>query len=72
MEITSMIEGKVLSEMRKVWKEIAISEARINLIAELIAKNLGFNTIEKFSLGLVYSLRSEKLRGMGEKPVRPP
>ena len=65
-----MIEGKVLSEMKKVWKEIAVSEARINLIAELIDKKLGFNTIEKFSLGLVYSLKSEKYKDKGEKPVR--
>ena len=65
-----MIEGKVLSEMRKVWKETAVSESRINLIAELIEKKLGFNEIEKFSLGLVYSLKSEKLRDRGEQPVR--
>ena len=64
-----MIEGKVLSEMKKVWKEIAVSEARINLLAELKYRNLGFNTIEKFSLELVYSLKSEKMKDK-EKPVK--
>ena len=64
------MEGKDLSEMRKVWREAATSEARIDLLAELMDKKLGFNDIEKFSLGLMYSLKSEKMKEQGEKPIR--
>ena len=56
--------------MRKVWREVATSEARIDLMAELMDKNLGFNEIEKFSLGLMYSLKSEKMKDQGDKPIR--
>ena len=69
-EITSILEGRDLSEMRKVWREAATSEARIDLLAKLMEKNLGFNEIEKFSLGLIYSLKSDRMREKGEKPVK--
>ena len=69
-DITSLIDGKDLSGMVKLWEDIAISEARINLLARLQEKKLGFAQIEKFSLGLKYSLKSEKLQGTSTKPIQ--
>ena len=61
-EITSLVDGNDLSGMRKVWKDIAMSEERLNLLARLKELKLGYNEIQKFSLGLKYSLKSEKLK----------
>ena len=51
-DITSRIDGSDLGGMLKLWKDCAASEARIKLIAELKTKNIGFNEIEQFGLGL--------------------
>ena len=59
-DITPILGGKVLSGMKKTWEDIALSETRLNLIAKLQERKLGFQEVEKFSLGLQYSLRSEK------------
>ena len=59
-DITSKIEGKYLSEMQQIWEDTAASEMRLNLITDLKGKNLGFNEIENFSLGLRYNFKSEK------------
>ena len=59
-DITPLVGGKVLSGMKKIWEDTAISETRLNLIAKLQEKKIGFQEVEKFSLGLQYSLRSNK------------
>ena len=53
----------------KLWKDCAASEARIKLIAELKNKNIGFNEIEQFGLGLKYSLKSKQLVDKNEKQI---
>ena len=68
-DITSRLDGWELGGMLKLWKECAISEARIKLIAELKNKKLGFNEIEQFGLGLRYSLKSKKMAENKEKPI---
>ena len=61
-DITSRLDGWELGGMTKLWKECAVSEARIKLIAELKNKKIGFNEIEQFGLGLKYSLKSRKIQ----------
>ena len=61
-DITSMIDGPDLSGMVKLWEDIATSEARLNLIAKLQDRDLGFVEVEKFSLGLKYCLKSDKMK----------
>ena len=59
---TSIIEGKELGELKKLWKDIAGSEERLKLMSELKNRKIGFNEIEMFNLGLEYDLKSEKLK----------
>ena len=59
-DITPLVGGKVLSGMKKIWEDTAVSETRLNLIAKLQEKKIGFQEVEQFSLGLQYSLRSNK------------
>ena len=61
-DITSKVEGKDLGEMRQIWQDTAASEMRLNLMSALKDKNLGFNEIEGFSLGLSYGFKSEKMK----------
>ena len=68
-DLTPKIGGKDLSEMIKIWKEAASSELRLKLMSELKNKKLGFNEVENFSLGLVYSLKSDKMREQKNKPT---
>ena len=68
-DITSRIDGRELGGMLKLWKECAISEARIKLIADLKMRKLGFNEIEQFGLGIKYSLKSKKLAEKNDKPI---
>ena len=69
-DITSLVDGPDLSGMKKLWEDNACCEARLKLLEKLRDKNLGFNEIEKFSLGLKYSLKSSKLQEMGSKPIQ--
>ena len=69
-DITPLIGGLELSGMKSLWEGIAISESRLNMIAKLQARNLGFVEIEQFSLGLKYSLKSEKMRENNTKPIQ--
>ena len=68
-DITPLVGGTDLSGMTKVWEDVAICEARLNLLVKLRDKKLGYNDIEKFSLGLKYSLKSSKMKELGTKPV---
>ena len=71
-DITSKyIEGQDLSEMTKLWTDIAASEVRTKLMSELKKKEIGFNDIENFSLGLEYHLKSDKMKGELTKPTKP-
>ena len=67
---TPKIGGKDLSELLKIWKNIARSEVRLKLMSELRKKDLGFNEIENFRLGLKYNLKSEKLKEQNSKPIQ--
>ena len=69
-EITSLIDGKDLSGMKQLWEDVAKSEARLNLIAKLQERELGFAEVEQFSLGLKYSLKSDKMKGKNAKPIQ--
>ena len=51
-DFTSKLDGKDLGDMCEIWCETAVSEARVELIADLKSKNIGFNEIEKFGLCL--------------------
>ena len=55
--------------MVKVWKDTAMSEARLNLLTKLREIRIGYNEVQKFGLGLRYSLKSEKLQDRGNKPI---
>ena len=69
-DIISLIDGPDLSGMVKLWEDIAAGEARLNLLAKLQEKKLGFSQIEKFSLGLKYCLKSNKLQEENKKPIQ--
>ena len=56
--------------MQQVWRDTAASEMRMNLITDLKGKNLGFNEIENFSLGLRYNFKSEKMQELKDKPLK--
>ena len=68
-DITSKIEGKNLGEMRNLWRDIASSEMRLAMMSELKGKNLGFNEVENFSLGMKYNFKSEKMKDLKDKPT---
>ena len=46
----------------KLWKNVAESSARINLLKVLIKEKLGLNEIEKFNLGLQCKFKSNKFK----------
>ena len=66
---TSPDEGPDLGELIKLWRDSACSEERLKLMTELRKRKLGFNEIEKFSLGLEYNLKSNKLKD-SSKPTQ--
>ena len=68
-DITSRLDGLEIGGMLKLWRECAVSEARIKLIADLKFKKLGFNEIEQFGLGLKYSIKSKELAEKKDKPI---
>ena len=55
-EITPLVGGKELSGMTKMWEDVAVSETRLNLLARLQDKRLGFNEVEKFALGFITAM----------------
>ena len=68
--ITSIIDGKDLGDLRDTWRNTATGEARLKMITVLQKKKLGFNEIQQFGLGLKYSLKSEKMQDSSDKPVQ--
>ena len=66
---TSPEEGPDLGELKKLWREGACSEERLNLMTELRNRKIGFNEIEMFSLGLEYNLKSTKMKD-SKKPTQ--
>ena len=57
------MEGpEISSEMMKVWKGIAASESRLELMKELKGLNVGFGEVENFNLDLSSKFRSSKFR----------
>ena len=67
--ITSILEGQDIGEMKRLWKDTAACEARIKQMSVLKGKKLGFQEVENFGLGLKYSFKSEKMREKNDKPV---
>ena len=54
---TSANEGHNLGEVETVWKELAASEMRINLMENLQHYKVGFNDVEFFNLGIHYNAK---------------
>ena len=50
--------GSCRREAEKIWKDLAHSEARTNMIAALVKDGIGLNEIEEFELGLASKYRS--------------
>ena len=69
--VTSIIEGKELGELKKLWRDIAGSEERLKLMSELKRRKIGFNEIEMFNLGLEYDLKSEKMKNPKNPKIKP-
>ena len=57
------MEGPELRANIKLWRDIAASECRIQLMRELGKINVGFSDLENFNLGIISKLRSEKMKG---------
>ena len=68
-DITSKLEGRDLGEMRKLWRDTATSEGRLTMMSGMKGKNLGFNEVENFNLGLKYNFKSEKMKDLKDKPT---
>ena len=41
-DITSIIEGSDLGELKQIWQDIAASESRMNLMSALKGKKIGW------------------------------
>ena len=54
------MEGSELSSAKDVWKSLAASESRIELMTELIEMKVGFAETEEFNLDLSSKFRSKK------------
>ena len=63
------MEGQERRAIR-LWQNLAGSECRLGLFKELGNLNVGVADIEEFNLGILSKLRSEKLRGEGEKATK--
>ena len=68
--ITSLVDGQDLGDLVNTWKDTAISEARLKMITVLRRKNLGFNEIQQFGLGLRYGFKSERMQDNSDKPLQ--
>ena len=55
---TSGIEGYSLGELEKIWKNLAESEARLQMMEKLDKYKVGFNDVENFNLGLIYNSKT--------------
>ena len=69
-DFTSIVEGKNLSAMTKVWSDIAVSEVKMRMMKELKTLNVGFNEVEEFNLGLMYNCKSQKMKDSRNNPNR--
>ena len=57
------MEGhEISSGMLKVWRGIAASESRLELMKELKGLNVGFGDVENFNLDLSSKFRSQKFK----------
>ena len=54
---TSVTEGFNLGEVEKVWRELATSVMRINMMEKLQQYKVGFNDVEYFNLGLHFNAK---------------
>ena len=48
--------------MVKVWREVAASEQRLELLSELRELGIGLNEVEEFNIGLELNYRSERMK----------
>ena len=58
------IGGKERRAKVKLWRNLAESSARINLLRVLIKDGIGFNEIEEFEMGLQSKFRSTKFKNI--------
>ena len=66
---TSANEGHNLGEVEKIWKEIAASEMRINLMENLQHYKVGFNDVEFFNLGVHYNAKMTNCHDKVDKKI---
>ena len=64
------IGGKETRMKVKLWKSLAVSSARINLLRVLIREGLGFNEIEEFEMGLQSKFKSLKFKNIAANTTR--
>ena len=55
---TSAIEGHSLGEMEVTWTKLKESEMRLRMMDTLQKIKVGFNDVESFNLGLVYTAKT--------------
>ena len=61
--------GDYRREAGKIWKELAQSEARVNLIRILVRDGMGLSELEEFEVGLANKFKSTKFKSQAQKPV---
>ena len=67
-DFTPIVGGENLSAMGGLWREIAVSEMRLEMLKELRTLNVGYQEIEEFSLGLTYQFKSQKMKDARNEP----
>ena len=58
----SLMGGKERRAKVKLWKNLAESSARINLLRILIREGIGLNEVEEFGMGLQSKFKSQKFK----------
>ena len=65
------VRGLELREELKTWKNLAASEARIELMKKMIKENISFPDIEELSKVLTEKFRSKKFKSKAKNSVKP-
>ena len=60
--------GNSRREAGRIWRDLAVSEARINLLKVLIKEGRGLKEIEDFNMGLASKFKSKKFQKLNNQP----
>ena len=64
------MEGPEQRVLQRLWQNTAYSEARINMMGNLMGMELGLAELENFKLNLLSKLKTEEMKKKGEKVTK--